>query len=546
MEIICDEKNHLCDVFRSRLFYKKVKNMLYFYLGRFHVNQNGSCMKVLLTFVGYHDPYYKGPLEDEELKGPILYLLGLRSFDRVILFATPNLAERTVDTVKAIGAAYPGMETEIVDCAIDDPTDYGEIFASIRKRFKTIDSLYHDAEYHIATASGTPQMHAVWFMLAASGEIPAKILQARPPQFVTSRKQAVDEIDPLSAGFPRVRAPAAQYEQEELRRPNISRIVEELGIIGKHPSFEEALERAAMFAETSCPVLIQGETGTGKEIVARLIHRLSGRPASRFVPINCAALPNTLAESILFGHKKGAFTGADRDQIGKFVQADGGTLFFDEIGELPPEIQGKLLRILEDGIVEPVGSSAGGQKVNVRIIAATNRELNKDVEEGRFRKDLYFRIEVGLITLPTLRERRSDIPLLALYGMDNINKKLKKSKRLSQDAIQGLLQHAWPGNVRQLLNLLERSALAKRKEVIEKGDMLFTEDRNGSDIFSSFPDPGEGFVLEDFLVKIRVYLIHRALELSNNNQSKAARNLGITPQAVHNFLKREGISGFDN
>ncbi len=278
--------------------------------------------KTLLTFVGYHDPYYKSPLEDEELKGPILYLLELESFDRIILVVSANLVERTKDIAQVIRESRKDIDVKIVHCdEIDDPTDYGQIFKSVRRHFRDVSADNSDTRYYIATASGTPQMHAVWLMLAASGEIPARILQARPPQFVTAQKQAVDEVDPLGPGFPRVRVAEAVYDGEELQKPDVQQVIADLGIVGQHQGLQIALERAAMFAEYNCPVLIQGETGTGKELLAKLIHRLSGRPADRFIAVNCTSMPSTLAESLLFGHVKGAFTGAYRNQEGKFALA---------------------------------------------------------------------------------------------------------------------------------------------------------------------------------------------------------------------------------
>ncbi len=504
------------------------------------IEQKKPRMKTLLTFVGFHDPYYKSPLEGEELKGPILYLLELRRFERICLFATPNLVDRTRETAAAVKAGYPQTVVETRHLAIDDPTDYGQIFAALRKDFAVIDSEITDAGYYIATASGTPQMTAVWLMLAACGEIPARILQARPPQFVTAQKQAVDEIDPLAPGFPRVRARPSYEEPEEHALPDAAQVIEDLGIVGRHPLFEKALDRAAMIAESEYPVLIQGDTGTGKELVARLIHRLSGRPAHKFVAFNCAAIPRELAESTLFGHTRGAFTGATSDQVGKFVQADGGTLFLDEIGQMPPQVQAKLLRVLEDGKVEPVGSSRA-QQVDVRIIAASNRDLNEAVKADEFRGDLYYRIEVGLINLPPLKERRSDIPLLALNAIDNINKKPRKRISISQEAIRELTRHNWPGNVRQLLNLLERSAAFNRRDMLDKEDLSFSENRSEEDFLDSLPEPEEGFVMEEILDRIKSHLVHAAMKSSDGNQSAAARKLAMTPQGVHNFLKREAI-----
>jgi DNA-binding NtrC family response regulator len=528
--------------------------------------------EVLLTFVGYHDPYHKSSLEGEELKGPILYLLGLREFQKVCLFTAPNtyaLAEQTAD---AITRTSTDIRVEIVTLDITDPIDYGQILAGIRKAFTRISRGNPGAQYSIATSSGTPQMHACWLMLASSGEIPARLLQARPPQFVSTDRPAVQEIDlrpyPDIGGFLAHPAYAMKdvpdIEIPRTSRSTVSRLAsrvvtapqpdfrnlrDELQIIGEHELFLGALERAASFAAHSAPVLITGETGTGKELVARFVHRASGRPAEKFVAVNCAALPSSLAESLLFGHKRGAFTGATEDQKGKFVQANGGTLFLDEIGELPPEVQAKLLRVLEDGVVEPIGSSSG-VRVKVRIIAATNRRLREEVKEKRFREDLFYRIEVGTVSLPPLRDRRSDIPLLALWGLNNINSRLKTPKRLSQEAVDRLSRHDWPGNVRSLMNVMERAAISVRGEVLESKDLQFSEETDSAagrtpggahgqaSGAALFPDPAEGFHMDEFIDQARRHLITRALEMANGNKTVAASLLGITPQAIHNFLRR--------
>jgi len=530
--------------------------------------------EILLTFVGFHDPYHKSSLEGEELKGPILYLLGLRKFDKAYLFTAPNTWPLAEQTREAVSRVYPETAAEIVTLDITDPISYGQILTGIRQAFSRISHGNPGAQYSIATSSGTPQMHACWVMLASSGEIPARLLQARPPQFVSTDRPAVQEIDLRSfaelSSFshahggtlamqarraPRASAEAARaiprtppssflgaaMKAAQEPRPFLRELRDELQIIGEHELFLGALERAASFAEHSAPVLITGETGTGKELVARFVHRASGRPVEKFVAVNCAALPPSLAESLLFGHRKGAFTGATEDQKGKFVQANGGTLFLDEIGELPPEVQAKLLRVLEDGMVEPIGASAG-TRVKVRIIAATNRKLRQEVKEKRFREDLFYRIEVGTVNLPPLRERRSDIPLLAIWGLGNINSRLRNPKRLSQDALQRLENHDWPGNVRSLMNVIERAAISVRGEVIEARDIQLSEDESTRTPAAGpglFPEPAEGFQMDQFLDQARRHLLTRALEMANGNKAVAARLLGITPQAIHNFLRRD-------
>jgi two-component system response regulator PilR (NtrC family) len=300
---------------------------------------------------------------------------------------------------------------------------------------------------------------------------------------------------------------------------------------------QRSLEIGAMLAPSQAPILILGETGTGKELFARYIHRLSGRPREIFIPVNCAAIPEDLVESLLFGHKKGAFTGAINDQVGKFDTADKGTLFLDELGDLPLPAQAKLLRVLQDGLVESIGQ-AKAHKVDVRIVGATNRDLRKLVRQGKFREDLFYRLNVGEIKLPPLRERRSDIPKLALHVLDRLNGSLRQPKRLSAQALSRLQAHNWAGNVRDLENVIERSVRLCRNDVLNADDLLIAEPVTYADPLDALPDPYEGFSLDEFLGSARKQMILRALEAAKGNQSQAARMLGITPQAVHKFLQQ--------
>jgi two-component system response regulator PilR (NtrC family) len=298
----------------------------------------------------------------------------------------------------------------------------------------------------------------------------------------------------------------------------------------------QALETAALLAPSPVPILLLGETGVGKELFARLIHTLSGRPPDRFVPVNCAAIPPDLAESILFGHRKGAFTGAWADQPGKFDLAHQGALFLDELADLPRPMQAKLLRVLQDGLVEPVGAGQP-HAVAVRLIAATNQDLGRAMHAGQFRQDLYYRLNVGEIRLPPLRARRSDIPLIALAILDRINAQLRRPKRLAPGALTRLQAHSWPGNVRDLENVLERSARLTRQEVLDAADLLISEPLASPDPLALLPEPEAGFSLEAFLAQARRQLILRAMAKAQGNQSAAARMLGLSPQAVHKFLK---------
>jgi len=495
-------------------------------------------MRVLLTFTGFHDPFFKGTINDDELPGPIVSLLTHRHYDRVILFDTPGTQEVTDLTRRAIAGISKDISVSIKKIPLSDPTSYDQILNGIRSHLPEIAAECDDASFDISVASGTPQMHSCWMLLSASGEIPSRIVNIRPLRFVTNELPLINETDLSERIFPQVRAeivPTPNDSETDFQAPQ--EVQSRLGIVGDHESVRKALEVCALLADSQSPILILGETGTGKELFARYIHELSGRTENPFVAVNCAAIPEDLLESILFGHRKGAFTGALQDQVGKFDAADSGTLFLDEIGELPMPAQAKLLRVLQDGMVEPLGHKEP-HKVNVRLVSATNKKLRQMVKKGKFREDLFFRLNVGEIMLPSLRERRSDIPKLALRTLDQLNQSLKSPKRLSSDALSRLQSHNWEGNIRDLQNVIERSVRLCLRDVLGPDDLIITEPITYSDPLEVLPEPYEGFSLEGFLTSARKQMILRALELSNGNQSQAARMLGISPQAVHKFMQR--------
>jgi len=330
-------------------------------------------------------------------------------------------------------------------------------------------------------------------------------------------------------------SPSTDTESEPFAVPGLESALRELGIYVGSAVLRHAAERAGIAADSHLPILLLGETGTGKERFAHLIHRLSPRFPNNFVAINCAAIPKDLAESYLFGHVKGSFTGATGDKKGMFESADQSTLFLDEIGELTLEVQAKLLRVVQDGEVQCLGTTAS-RRIDVRIIAATNRDLRKEVSMGRFREDLYFRLEVAQIKLPALRDRRSEIAELALVLLRQINQRRLAPRYLSKDALLRLQHYDWPGNVRELSNVLERSVLWARSEVLAPDDLLITDDPPTKDPFATLPEPFEGFSIERYVSQIRKQLFMRALAKCNGNQADAAALLGISKQAVNKFI----------
>ncbi len=284
-------------------------------------------------------------------------------------------------------------------------------------------------------------------------------------------------------------------------------------------------------APTDIPVLITGESGTGKELTAMAIHERSQRKNKAFVTINCAAIPDNLIEAELFGHEKGSFTGAYATKIGKFEYADGGSIFLDEIGELSTALQSKLLRFLEDKIVEKVGSN-GGKKVNVRLIAATNRDLKSAIAKGTFRKDLFYRLDVFNINLPPVREREEDKVILARYFLNKFSKEMNVSKTYTMEAIDAIKSFDWPGNVREIINKVRRAVVMSKDSAITPVDLGLNVPVMQTDVMTS---------LKEVRYSIEKQKLIEALRYCNNNISKVARVLGISRPSVYSLRKKYNI-----
>jgi two-component system response regulator HydG len=305
----------------------------------------------------------------------------------------------------------------------------------------------------------------------------------------------------------------------------------EAGVIGSSPAIRAVLDVLLLAAPTDATVLIEGETGTGKELVARALHRLSRRSRAAFIAVNCAALPEALVESELFGHVKGAFTGADRTREGRFRQADGGTLFLDEIGEMPLMLQAKLLRAIQEGEVQPLGTDQP-QSVDVRMIAATNRKLDELVAEGKFRADLYYRLNVVPLLLPPLRERRDDIAVLASHFVQAAKRKFTEA------ALAALGRYSWPGNVREMENLIQRLTVLKPTGDLDVADLPAAVRGDGTAQTISPAIPAEGVDLNAALRELEDRLIAEALERTGGNKNQAARSLGLNRTTLVEKLRR--------
>lgn len=306
-------------------------------------------------------------------------------------------------------------------------------------------------------------------------------------------------------------------------------------MIGQSPSFLRSLEIAERVAPTELPVLVTGENGTGKELMARAVHELSDRSDKPIVAVNCGALPDNLLESALFGHVKGAFTGAVRDKPGLFAEADGGTIFLDEIGDMPPHLQVKLLRTLENGEILPVGADRS-LHVDVRIISATNRDLLKLQEEGEFREDLYWRIKGAQIHLPPLRDRPGDIPLLATHFLNKAATLCAdgKARRLSESATSALLAHSWPGNLRELRHEMQRATVMSQSPALEAEDFAFSRSIRPNAVDDDAP-------LQEKVEALERREIEKALDRLHGNRTKTAEALGLSRQGLLNKMNRFGL-----
>ncbi len=311
-------------------------------------------------------------------------------------------------------------------------------------------------------------------------------------------------------------------------------------IIGQSRVIQKVFRLIEKIAPSDSTVLITGETGTGKGLVARWIHRKSRRSKESIVSINCGAIPETLLESELFGHLKGAFTGATANKTGKFEVANGGTVFLDEIGDMSPDLQVKILRVLEEGEFEPVGGNRT-VKVNVRILAATHRNLEEQVEKGQFREDLFYRLYVIPLHLPPLRERSGDIPLLVDHFLREFNAKTGSSvDGVSDEALECLKGYGWPGNVRELKNLMERLVVLKDEGVIDLGDLPIKIRGHQS---VSYPRPtlsltDEGISLNTAVTEFEKALILQSLEKANWVKNKAAKLLNLNRTTLVEKIKR--------
>jgi two-component system response regulator HydG len=420
------------------------------------------------------------------------------------------------------------LQDERVDLVI---TDYRMDDMDGMQVLEAVKEKYADTDVILITAYGTIEI-AVEAMKQGAVDF---ITKPFPPEALRLKIEKVLDYR------------ATRQERERLGEEN-RYLREEIGgrynfgeIIGDSPQIKEILTAVAKVAPTDSSVLIYGESGTGKELVARAVHYQSTRQAASFVKVNCGALPRELVESELFGHEKGSFTGAVRQKKGKFELAEGGTIFLDEIGDIPLDIQVNLLRVLQEKQFDRVGGERTIE-ADVRVVAATNRPLKEMVAQGAFREDLYYRLDVIPLHLPALRERKGDIPVLVEHFFEKKCREMNLPlRRLTDGAIQTLVDYRWPGNVRELENVIERTIVLADGDEVGSHDLPLTFEESSERRQEVVGDEADGMLLNQRLDALENDLITRAMGEANQVKTRAAELLGIKTSALYYKLEKYGI-----
>jgi DNA-binding NtrC family response regulator len=492
--------------------------------------------KVLVAWIGRAD--FRARTEEAVVgSGPVAQALQVREFAKAVLLS--DFSERETTEYLAWLRARTTTPIEVVYERLSAPTAHGEIHeAALRGVEHALSGAVADTSLCFHLSPGTPAMHAVWLLLGKTRYPSAELIESSKDHGL----HTVDVPFDISADF----LPDLLRERDErLRQGSAAEppaAPEFADIIHRGKLMTRVVQRARRVAVRNVPVLIEGESGTGKEMLARAIHRASLRSERDFVPINCGAIPAALVESELFGHEKGAFTDAKQARVGCFEAAHRGTLFLDEVGELPSAVQVKLLRTIQEGEIVRVGATKP-IKVDVRLVAATNRTLTDEIAAGRFREDLFYRLAVAVLKLPALRERSGDLGLLIDHALDQVNREAVaepgyKEKKLSAAGRNLLLAHRWPGNVRELVNTLRRAAIWSDGSTISADDAreaLLPVTGNG---IQDRP-LGDGFNLPNLLRDVARHYLSRAMEEAEGNKTKAAKLVGLSSyQTLTNWLGR--------
>ena len=498
--------------------------------------------EALVCWVGGRD--FKAAEEVGEQLGPVLSTLRARPHRQVhLLYNYP--AER-VEAYRDWLISQIEVDVHLYRAKLESPVHYGDIYREASQLLSRLLDEIGEEQLSVLVSPGTPQMHAVWLLMCKTTR--------KVPMLEASEEQGVGDVEvpfDIAADF----IPSLLAESDAtLRRLSSGQTATPPAfaeIITQSPVLKAQIIKAQRVAERDIPVLILGESGTGKELFARAIHaasRRGGETGSELVSVNCGAISQELVDSELFGHKRGAFTGAERDKAGYFEVADGGTIFLDEFGELPAETQVRLLRVLNDGTFSRVGDTEE-RKVNVRVIAATNRDLMAEMVDGNFREDLFYRVAVGVINLPPLREREGDLMLLTDKLLEGINNEALdldaryKHKKLSAKARNIIKSHGWPGNVRELQASLTRASVWSGGETITEREMreaLLDRPAKAGDLLGRALD--NTFDIQELIKQLKKHYIKKSLAETGDNKTKAAEKLGLNNyQTLNKWMEDVGL-----
>ncbi len=489
--------------------------------------------KVLFAWVGHTD---KKEMLAGKQPGPILRALEARSFDEVVLLSNQPREDSAYDRWLK-GKTSASVRLRPVE--LKSPTSYRDIYRAASGVVAWAQAEFgKSSKFTFHLSPGTPAMSSIWIILAKT-RFPAGLIQSSP-------EAGVEDADipfEIAAEFVPDLVRSVHDDVEKTTTDVRPEAPEFKDVLHRSIEMETLIQKARQAALAGAPVLIEGESGTGKELIAQAIHGASGRPG-KFIAINCGAISPELFESEMFGHKRGAFTGADEAREGHFEAANGGTLFLDEIGELPLDKQVKLLRALQTKTVVRVGESRP-RPVDVRVVAATNRPLRRQIAAGAFREDLFYRVAILVLTVPPLRDRAGDVGLLVDHFLAELNKRRTAAavpKALSVRARKSLLNHDWPGNVRELEGTLQRAFVWSSGAVIEERDVreaLFDQLEDGVESRVLDRPLGDGFSLEKTIGEVAAHYLDRALREAGGNKTQAAKLVGFKSyQVLGNWIAK--------
>jgi transcriptional regulator with PAS, ATPase and Fis domain len=497
--------------------------------------------KLLISWLGMTDLKAAGqpPCRADEAigDGPILGALKTLHFHELHLLH--EQAKPLATAYMTWLADHTGIKVILCPVTLSSPIDFGEIHHAVNNYLEQLTGQDNALDISIHLSPGTPAMAAVSILLGKTKYNTGFVqsTKERGGEFVTIPFDISAEYIPEL-----VKQADKQLTKLAYLEAPISAAFSD--IITQNPELKRLLKKAEKIATRDVPVLIMGESGTGKELFAKAIHNTSLRQGKPFITVNCGAIPKDLIDSELFGHVKGAFTGAINHKIGYFEAADTGTLFLDEFGELPADAQVRLLRVLQSGELSKVGA-AQTTKVDVRIIAATNRNLAAEIVQGQFREDLFYRVAVGIISLPPLRERTGDVALLADFLMTKINQEASSqpgyiNKIISVKAKNIILSHTWPGNIRELQGTLLRASIWAETEQITAADIKEAMIERPQEIISNeLPDIGNGIDIQQVLDGIKRKYVTLALKKVAGNKKEAALLLGLPSyQTLSNWMEK--------